>query len=631
VLGFRAKLNNEPELVELIRTRFVAVAVDHEVERRKDSEGELYRKVAGKAVSNSLFAFDPSGKVLFQRLGGQIYQKFVPALKAAIKDYKPARADAKKVPTGADRDEHFYPVPTDAVVVHVTSRMTTRGTGWPGPKRWGRDNMWVRRDEVAALARGQLPGSLEQRIARFHLINTTGGHLTSGAMWKPEHVRRLDMRLARGRLTGEVTLEGWVRGPVRNDHSRYSVRLLGFVEVKGGKLTRFDVVAVGTACRVAGSGPGIESHGEVGVPYTLAIGFRLSTDRDSDAQRRTPPAAVHYGRKAGYTAYLGHAAEPEKASVTELKKVAARMKPGTWAILQTKGYTADLLRVQNHHILEYTGAAAWDPTSGQVLFVGQGHYSALKFISYGAATNTWKLRATPSWWKGDAKTGKGPIGHAYYNNTIDPARGQLYHHQSSTRLVHRYDVAGDKWTTLPEIRDAPVGHGTAIAWFPERKELVRVLGGTVHFFQPEKDKWTKHTDRLAMGPYHNVARYSAAHKVVLFGGGNNSKDLYTLDAKGKITRLKPAPVEVGINTAVLTVDPVSGDFLVLHRDDRFYSFNPITDTWKTLDTKGMPFAMKGSSFDVVATPVSNHGVILFFTAARKGLKVCLYRHAAPGK
>jgi len=26
-----------------------------------------------------------------------------------------------------------------------------------------------------------------------------------------------------------------------------------------------------------------------------------------------------------------------------------------------------------------------------------------------------------------------------------------------------------------------------------------------------------------MGPYHNVAHYSAVGKVVLFGGGNNSK------------------------------------------------------------------------------------------------------------
>jgi hypothetical protein len=297
VLGFRVKLNNDPELVKVICTRFIPVAVDHEIERRKDAEGELYRKVAGNAVSNSVFAFDPSGKVLFKRLGDGIYQKYVPALEEAIKDYQPAKATAKEVPAGADRDEHYYPVPADAVVVHVTSRMVKAGKDWPGPERWGRDNMWIRADEVAALAKGELPESLKKRLPRCHLINTTGGHLTSGAMWKPEHVKRLDMRLADGRLTGEVDLEGWVKGPVRNDHSRYSVRLLGFVEAKNGKLTRFDVVALGPARRVAGSGPGIETHGEVGVPYPLAIGFRLSTRTARDNGARPPPRCTTAARR----------------------------------------------------------------------------------------------------------------------------------------------------------------------------------------------------------------------------------------------------------------------------------------------------------------------------------------------
>lgn len=323
------------------------------------------------------------------------------------------------------------------------------------------------------------------------------------------------------------------------------------------------------------------------------------------------------------------AAEPSDA--TELGKLAAGMKPGSWAELKTDGYTADLLKVQNHHILEYTGAATWDPTSQQALFVGQGHYSAVKFISFSAKENAWKLRDTPSWWKGDPKTGKGPIGHAYYNNTIDPLKGILYLHQSATRLIHRYDIAKDEWTTLPAIKDANTGHGTAIVYFPEMKGLVRVLGGTVHFYSEEKGTWTKLADKLPMGPYHNFAQYNPVQKIVLFGGGNNSKDLYKMHTIAKIDILKQAPFEVGINTAVVTVDPVSGEFLVLHKDDKFHSLNTVIDDWKELDAQSMPFKMKGSSFDVVATPVSNHGVTLIFTAERKGLKVCLYKHSETPK
>src|SRR4051812_11100265 len=75
---------------------------------------------------------------------------------------------------------------------------------------------------------------------------------------------------------------------------------------------------------------------------------------------------------------------PGNASETALAKLAAGMKPGAWAELKTEGYSAELLKVQHHHILEYTDAAVWDPTSQQVLFVGQGHYSAVKFVAYAA-------------------------------------------------------------------------------------------------------------------------------------------------------------------------------------------------------------------------------------------------------
>src|SRR5262245_41229438 len=185
------------------------------------------------------------------------------------------------------------------------------------------------------------------------------------------------------------------------------------------------------------------------------------------------------------------AAAPVAADApTELAKLAARMKPGDWAELKTEGYGTDLLKVQNHQILEYTDTAVWDPKSAQILFVGQGHYSAVKFIAYSAAANSWKLLPTPSWWSGDPKTGKGPIGHAYNNNAIDPAKGILYHHQSATRLVHKYDIARGEWTTLPEIKGAATGHGTALAYFPEMKGLVRVLAGTVHFYDEGRNTWS---------------------------------------------------------------------------------------------------------------------------------------------
>jgi hypothetical protein len=306
-------------------------------------------------------------------------------------------------------------------------------------------------------------------------------------------------------------------------------------------------------------------------------------------------------------------------SGTVLGRVAAGMKPGTWAELQSEGYGIELLKVQNHHILEYTDSAVWDPKSQQVLFVGQGHYSAVKFITYSAASNSWKQMPTPPWWKGDAKTGKGPIGHAYQNNTIDALRGVLFHHQSATRLVHRYDIARSEWSTIPEIDGAVKGHGTALTYFPERKGLVRVLGGVVHAFDEEKNTWSRLKDNVTMGPYHNIARYNAVDRSVIFGAGNGSKALYRLDAMGTITPFREAPVLIRISSTVTAVDPVSGDLLVLNMEDKkkFHALDVKKNVWRQLPDA--PIA------EGVAAPIDTHGVTLFF--AYRPAKVFLYKHA----
>jgi hypothetical protein len=315
---------------------------------------------------------------------------------------------------------------------------------------------------------------------------------------------------------------------------------------------------------------------------------------------------------------IGRSDQAGAGAETELAKLAANMKPGTWAELKTTGFSSDLLKVQNHHILEYTDTAVWDPKSQQVLFVGQGHYSAVKFIAYSAATNSWKLMPTPTWWKGDATTGKGPIGHAYQNNAIDTAKGILYHHQSATRLVHRYDIAKDEWSTLPEIKGAAMGHGTALAYFPERKGLVRVLGGAVYFFDEDKNAWSLLKEKTPMGPYHNIAKYNPGDKSVIFGAGNGSKTLYRMDAQGGVTKLAEAPFIIRISSTVTAVDPVSGDLLVFSMEDKgkFHALDVKKNEWRRLPDA--PLA------EGVTASIAAHGVTMVF--ANRPAKVYLYKH-----
>ena len=84
--------------------------------------------------------------------------------------------------------------------------------------------------------RGELPESLQKRIVRHHLVDSTRGTPTG---WMEGEVKKLEMTLARGVLKGSVHLE------TKDGKGGYLADLLGFVETREGKVVRFDVVAHG--------------------------------------------------------------------------------------------------------------------------------------------------------------------------------------------------------------------------------------------------------------------------------------------------------------------------------------------------------------------------------------------------
>ncbi len=288
---------------------------------------------------------------------------------------------------------------------------------------------------------------------------------------------------------------------------------------------------------------------------------------------------------------------------------------GQWAELRTRGHEFPLFKVKHHHILEYTDDAAWHPATQQLLFVGQGHISPpLKFVVYSARTNRWRLMPIPPWAVGVR------WGHGYDNNAIDIERGLFYHHRSRSRRLQVYDIAAGSWTALPENRKMARGHGTAIAYFPEMEALVRVLGGTIHLFEVGPRRWQVLASGLVMGKYHNVAKYSVRHRAVILGGGGQSPHVYMLRADGRPTRLSDAPMPFGIyNSRATVVDPVSGDFIVLTRSGPVHALDVRRDRWRHV----APTNPIGNR-PIIATPVPDHGIIMFVTIRPE--KVYLYRH-----
>lgn len=308
---------------------------------------------------------------------------------------------------------------------------------------------------------------------------------------------------------------------------------------------------------------------------------------------------------------------------TAISQLAANLKPGEWAELHSTGYDSATL-MRGDDILAYSGKAAWDSVTQQVFFMGQVHLKGPpSFIAYGAKDNTWRKQPTPQW----AESLK--WFHAYENNAADSAGGNFYHHSSNSGLVHRYNTAKQEWSTLPEL-SAPTGHGTAIEYFPELKGLVRVLQGEVWFWSEEKQAWSVLTAKLEMGPYHHFASYSQPLKLVMLGGGNDSRAIHLLSAEGIFTRGKDSPVDLGIGRSLNVVDPVSGELLVLTKEAKFWAYNPAKNSWRSLSTAGLPFPQyTGHSLSAVS--LSNHGVVLFFSSQPLGMKTLVYKHATESK
>jgi hypothetical protein len=304
------------------------------------------------------------------------------------------------------------------------------------------------------------------------------------------------------------------------------------------------------------------------------------------------------------------------ASGSALSDLAASMQPGEWAELQTN----------NIEVLEAVGASGivfgynedltWYPDSGRVFWVGGDHNDQPQFITYSEATNTWQRLTRPSW------LGSGTM-HGYDHQAIDVANGYFYHHPTCcSPRIQKYDIAQNKWLApLPPL--SYYSGFVGVEYFPELKGIV-VVKPTVYFFADTATRWSGLATNLSMGGYHHFAEYNPVHKVMVFGGGNDpgARKIYKLDATGTVTPLKDAPVGLGIQQSIFTVDPVSGDYLIFTRGEkRFRVYDVTTDTW-TLKS-GTPPILNSPLYDdgvhgIQATPVSNYGVNLFVKAHSTG-------------
>lgn len=209
------------------------------------AEREFLKDKGLKFCTQGMSAFTAGGKLL--ATGGGYEAKGVQSmLKQAAAKFKALETETAEIAPLTDQDRAGLRRPPEGGrVLFVTWKVlggfdkpqasATTGNGQYDAefqKSVGVDRLWVRADEVSALAKGEFPKSLQERMTRYHLSYVMAGKVT-----------KCDMTANDGPITGSFATD-----------SGHSGRLLGVAEAQNGKLRRLELVAKGWATRIEDCG-----------------------------------------------------------------------------------------------------------------------------------------------------------------------------------------------------------------------------------------------------------------------------------------------------------------------------------------------------------------------------------------
>src|SRR5262249_29372468 len=188
-------------------------------------------------ATSGMFVFTAGGKLLAPVTAwtgdDAVLQAIRNQLKSLVRDFKPEENPV--VPPRSAKSQKEWDaapkLPQGGLVLHVTWKVIE---GFEAPKTdeekiWqkslGLNRVWVRKDEAQEPTKGQLRGRLRKPSARgFPFEN------------------KLELSLRQGRLSGLWHCKGTTQD---KSTCGYEADVLGFIDSKDGKVTRFDVVARG--------------------------------------------------------------------------------------------------------------------------------------------------------------------------------------------------------------------------------------------------------------------------------------------------------------------------------------------------------------------------------------------------
>lgn len=331
------------------------------------------------------------------------------------------------------------------------------------------------------------------------------------------------------------------------------------------------------------------------------------------------------------------------ADGTVIGELAETMSAGQWAELSTTGAHSAFSASQS--IFEYCDKIIWDPVGKQVLFYGTSDPAGggdRKFIRYAADSNSWQMLATPPF--------AGNIQHSYKQHAIDVAGRRMYYRPMGSGNTEFWSINLDNlsggWTRRANISGVEYVDGAVgMSYFPARQTVVLHTGDSGSFaggsglteYDPSSNSWRMISETVnPEGNLHALIECNPVFDLCLFGGGDSTNNLWKLMSDNTIVNLgSGGPVgNMDVRFANTTVDPVSGRYLIMSRDDEFYEFDAVDNSWALIGsgTSVPPFdgyTDQDATFHMSATPISNYGVVMYVQWREGGnSKVWLYKHAA---
>lgn len=272
----------------------------------------------------------------------------------------------------------------------------------------------------------------------------------------------------------------------------------------------------------------------------------------------------------------------------------------------------------------YVSRMPYDPINGRAYLASSDHAgTGRRLIAYDVATDAW-VTIVPS-------SSPGSVAHGYGGNRIDILMRRFWHQVSGDspgglaylNLNTGAIVTGQEggWTGTYQAAESGCE-------FPDRHEVLH-FHRTEFWRKRENAAWQQVSGSFPTS-VHSIAHYSARHKCVVWGGGDDgtSGNLWRYNLDGTVQQYSGLPFGISQPRYRFVENPVTGEFHVYHHNntvDQFWKFNPSILTagaWTNVGITGIPGVLFGlgtlyhdtvNYIHLVAEDIFTHGCLLFVT------------------